>query len=182
MKESQHRLTDEQRELVSENHNLIYSFAKKKGLDLSDFYDILAIGLCQAGRTYALDRGCSFSTYAYFCMENEYKQYIRQSSAVKRISDFQIISYEDLLEPNEVNSSEILDVLEDTNPKRDISEVYVKDFLNALNDRERFVLSAVMSGYAQKDIAKVLRVSQAQVSRIKTKIKRLWDSYNQIKN
>ena len=41
-------LTAEQQQLVIENHNLIYDFAKRKNLIIEEYYDILAIGLCNA--------------------------------------------------------------------------------------------------------------------------------------
>ena len=38
-------LTDEERDLVTNNHNLIYSYLNKYNLS-DDYYDLCAIGLC----------------------------------------------------------------------------------------------------------------------------------------
>ena len=42
------QLTLDQQRIVSENHNLIYSLANKKNINLDEYYDVLAIGLCKA--------------------------------------------------------------------------------------------------------------------------------------
>ena len=41
-------LTKEQKELVENNHKLIYYYIHKNGLSVDEYYDILAIGLCKA--------------------------------------------------------------------------------------------------------------------------------------
>ncbi len=64
-------LSKDQQDLVSDNHNLIYSYANKMNLDINEYYDLLAIGLCKAAKMYDPNRGYAFSTYAYFVMRNE---------------------------------------------------------------------------------------------------------------
>ena len=46
------QLTPEQQKLVTDNHNLIYSLANAKNIDLDEYYDVLAIGLCKAAITF----------------------------------------------------------------------------------------------------------------------------------
>ena len=41
-------MDEHQKSLVTENHNLIYSFLKKYNLDVDEYYDLAAIGLCNA--------------------------------------------------------------------------------------------------------------------------------------
>ena len=63
-------LTDEQRKLVEDNHNLIYFYMNFKKVDPDESYHDLAMGLCKAARTYNPKKG-AFSTYAMKCMEND---------------------------------------------------------------------------------------------------------------
>lgn len=56
------QITDEARKLVEENHNLVYSFLYKYHLDVEEWYDLAAIGLCKAANTYNNDKS-GFSTY-----------------------------------------------------------------------------------------------------------------------
>ncbi len=60
-------MTEEQKKLAEENHNLIYFYARKYHMskqEFEDMYGILAIGLCKATRDYDESRGRAFSTVA----------------------------------------------------------------------------------------------------------------------
>lgn len=61
-------LTDEERDLVTNNHNLIYSYLHKYKLS-DDYYDLCALGLCRAAHFYEPERG-KFSSFAFLCMSN----------------------------------------------------------------------------------------------------------------
>lgn len=65
-------LTDEERDLVTNNHNLIYSYLNKYNLS-DDYYDLCAIGLCRAAHFYEPERG-KFSSFAFLCMSNAIMQ------------------------------------------------------------------------------------------------------------
>lgn len=80
-------LTDKERRLVEENHNLIYSYANLHNLQITDdinricysrtshedWYGALATGLCHAARTWDETKG-SFSYWAYINMNSEVKK------------------------------------------------------------------------------------------------------------
>ena len=61
-------LTDEERELVTNNHKLIYSYLNKFHLS-NEYYDLCAIGLCRAAHFYKPENG-KFSVFAFACMSN----------------------------------------------------------------------------------------------------------------
>ena len=73
------QLTPEQQKLVTDNHNLIYSLANAKNIDLDEYYDVLAIGLCKAAITFDETKS-KFSTYVYACMYNSYKCELRNNT------------------------------------------------------------------------------------------------------
>lgn len=77
-------LTPAQRDMVAENHNLIYGFLHKHSLNIDDWYDCAAIALCRAAQTYDTGRGLVFSTYAYGVMLNAMRQAQRTAKASKR--------------------------------------------------------------------------------------------------
>lgn len=54
----------------------------------------------------------------------------------------------------------------------DVSNLYVTDFSNTLTDRQRKIITLLTEGYSQKDIAITLNLSQPQISRDLTKIKK----------
>ena len=63
------KLTDDQRQMVADNHNLIFSFLNKYHLPDDEWYGVMAVGLINAAISY--NGSSAFSTYAYKCMFNE---------------------------------------------------------------------------------------------------------------
>lgn len=45
-------MTEYQKQLVTDNHNLIYRFLQKEKLNMEDWYDLVAIGMCKAAKTF----------------------------------------------------------------------------------------------------------------------------------
>ena len=89
------KLNDEQRKLVADNHKLIYFYAHKHNVDVDEYYDLLALALCQAAYNYDKTKG-AFSTIAIRTMElkmlNEYRIY--DGSYKKNIPKNKIDYYE----------------------------------------------------------------------------------------
>ena len=83
-------LTDEERELVTNNHNLIYAYLRKFNLSDDDYYDLCAIGLCRAAHFYKPENG-KFSVYAFVCMSNiinmEWRKVQRQVRTTVSLND-----------------------------------------------------------------------------------------------
>ena len=86
------KLDDKQRQLVSDNHSLIYSYAKSKNLYLDEYYDLLAIALCKAAKSFDESR-TKFSTFAYKCMENEVTTYWRKLNAQCSVPQDMMVYY-----------------------------------------------------------------------------------------
>ena len=75
-------LTQQQQQLVEDNHKLIYFYLYRNSLSVDEFYDVAAIGLCKAAITY--NGQTKFSTYAYACIKCEiFNELHRQKSARK---------------------------------------------------------------------------------------------------
>ena len=45
-------MTDYQKQLVTDNHNLIYRFLQKEKLNMEGWYDLAAMGRCKAAKTF----------------------------------------------------------------------------------------------------------------------------------
>ena len=58
------RLTEAQRALAEQYHDLIYKVLHNHGWSVDVFYDVAAIGLCTAARLYRPERGTTFVSYA----------------------------------------------------------------------------------------------------------------------
>ena len=77
-------MTASQRQLAADNHLLVYKFLNAHKLPEDEWYDICAIGLCQAAKAYDPRRGKAFSTLAYTVMSHEVAKEIFHRGRKKR--------------------------------------------------------------------------------------------------
>lgn len=163
-----------QQTLVEQNHNLIYSFAKRRNLDLEEYYDLLAIALCEAAEAYQKGEN-EFSTFAYACMKNKVNDYWRSSQTQKSIPNDKIVSY-DVSEDKDDESSSYtyLNVMSDENRTCEdtIFGIQYRDMLERMNSMERTIVQYLMNDMKLKDIAIKLGVDVHKVSRTREKLKK----------
>lgn len=154
-------------ELFEENQKLVYFVLNKYYDWLAQDEDIIQegnLGLWKAAYSWNPSKS-KFSTYATTCILNQIKMELRKRS---RMHNFDEIS---LSTPVSDVDSEL--TLEDVIPdKKDYFEEVesVLDFqckLNNLTDKEKDVLSLLVQGYSQQDIANVMNCTRANISRIK---------------
>lgn len=159
------KLTEEQKKVVEENHNLIYWYATQKSAKhieyLNVYYDVLAIELCKSAIHYDPSRG-SFSNYFKLRADSAvYKEY-RKTLAKKR--DGVEVELRDTTTNVGVGGiDELLD------------ELYLKDWIN---DSDSEILKLRLQGMNQTQIAEIVGVSQAQVSRTLIKLKEKYYEFN----
>lgn len=154
------RLTDEQRELATENHNLIYWFASKKNVPIDDYYGVLAVGLCKAAKSFDKDRG-EFTTMAYRCMANELNTYWRSMSSKSAIPKNVMFYYDapvgdgescfDKITDNDAHESMIYDIMSE-------------EFANNLTDKERSIVDMLVEGLTHNEIADKIGCRRQNVS------------------
>lgn len=173
--------------LENDNRKLIYQVLKKYNLysKREDYYDIGLIGLTKAINTYNKNKGIKFSTYAYICIENEIKHELRKESGAKRKSNYKTISLNQKIK--EYGNNELEDILEsniniekDYEYKETVEELY--NNINKLNQEDKKIICIYYGinceKYNQEKLAKILKISQAQVSRrIKKILKELKGYY-----
>lgn len=173
-------LTREQQELVEKNHNLIYEFAKKKGIAIDEYYGILAIGLCKAASAYDESRG-KFSTIAYCCMNNILKEHYRYVSKQCAIPEDKILSYDVQLSEEDTDGSYI-DMIADDCCIQDIvtNNIITESIMNTLNDNERIVAGFLIDGMKQSEIASCMGCSRQNVGhyvqQIRKKLSKFMDN------
>lgn len=165
-------MTEEQREFAEKNHNLIFSCANYYNIPIDEYYDLLAIGFCNAIMGYDSDK-MAFSTYAYMCMRRVYLCHIRDSTRFKRIPSDKLVSFEDTLVEDSSKDFCLYDVVESGIDVENeaISGINLKAFNESLSDKEQKVLTLLNEGYSQSKIGIKLGISQASVSRIITSLK-----------
>ena len=170
--------------LIEHNLRLVVFLSKKyenTGVDLEDLVSIGTIGLIKGVNTYKLDKNIKLATYASRCIDNEILMFLRKNK--KRRGE---VSFEDSLsydaEGNELHLEDILGTESDIVTKG-LEEETDKKLLYAeiakLDGRDKQIMTLRYGLYGaeettQKDVAKILGISQSYISRIEKKvIKRL---------
>ena len=170
------KLTEEQKKLVEENHNLIYWFAKKYHVPIEEYYDVLAQGLCMAAYHYDPSK-CSFSTYAYLCMNTEMHVEYRKTLRKSEIPQGNIFHYEnawqlsDLIPTNEKTENKVIDRISYENLISLLNDI--------LNDKDKEVLNYILNALTMREIAKIEGTSHQAIhnrmKKIRDKVKKSYE-------
>lgn len=150
------RLTEEQAKVVEENHNLIYWYAKMKNLDLQEWYDLLAIELCNTVMEYNSEIGKLSTFYKKKC-DTMVNHVFMKSKTKKR--DFKVSHFDD-----EVLSTPCYTNLEDVS-------FLDKEF----NRKHGEILKLKYEGYSHKEICEMLGVG---LRLVRTTLKRFKERYD----
>lgn len=166
--------------LIEHNLRLVVFLAKKyenTKVDLEDLVSIGTIGLIKGIKTYSMGKNIKLATYASRCIDNEILMYLRKNKKVKtEVSFDESLSFDS--DGNELHLEDILgtdpDIVtrgleEDTNKKLVMEEINKLD----TRDREIIVMRyGLVTGeeMTQKDVAKLLGISQSYISRIEKKV------------
>ena len=166
-------------ELIEKNLRLVVHISKKyqnTGVDSDDLVSIGTIGLIKAVNTFKGDKGIRLATYAARCIENEILMVLRSSK--KTLND---VSIEEPIgvdkEGNEISLIDIIsaddDVEETVSLKVQVDNLYGL-IETELTPREKTVIEMRYGLFntkplAQREVAKVLKISRSYVSRIEKK-------------
>ena len=166
--------------LIEHNLRLVVFIAKKyesTGYDIEDLVSIGSIGLIKGITTYKIDKNIKLATYASRCIANEILMYVRKNK--KRKTE---VSFEDALnydqEGNELHLEDILGTDDNIVPDEIINKydkLKLRDEINILNDRDKEIMIMRYGlfntkEYTQKEVAKMLGISQSYISRIEKKV------------
>ena len=166
--------------LIEHNLRLVVFISRRfenTGIHLEDLISIGTIGLIKAINTYRLDKNIKLATYASRCIENEILMYIRKTANQKaEISLDEPINMD--YDGNELLLSDILGTDENVvtgGLEEDVDIQVLRQALAELPDRERQIIHMRygLGGYreqTQKDVAKLLGISQSYISRLEKRI------------
>ena len=175
---------DARNKLIEHNLRLVVFLSKKyenTKIDLEDLVSIGTIGLIKGVNTYRLDKNIKLATYASRCIDNEILMYLRKTKK-KRTE----ISFEDSLsfdaDGNELHLEDILGteadiVTKGLEDKLDRKMLYMEVAKLKGRDKDIIEYRYGLNGkkeMTQKEVAKLMGISQSYISRIEKKvIKRL---------
>ena len=167
--------------LIEHNLRLVVYVAKRydnsTNCPLEDLISIGTIGLVKAINTFKADKNIKLATYASRCIENEILMYLRKNNKIR----YEISLDEPLnidYDGNELLLGDIVgtddDLVEQEMMKSDQRKLFY-EALKDLNEREKeiLILRYGLSNHdelTQKDVAKLLGISQSYISRLEKKI------------
>lgn len=158
--------------IMKENIKLVYYVAKRFAIPEREYEEVISIGmigLMKAAKSFEKSKNIKFSSYAYNCIYNEIAMYFRKLKIyMNDVSLNQPICYDQKgneLTVEELIPSKNIDIVENIS-NREILEKVLSIILNALETRDRNAILYMISGLKQGEIAKILKLSQVQISRI----------------
>lgn len=147
------KLTDEEKLLVEENHNLIYWFMKNHEISVDEYYDVFAEELCKTVQCYDPSKSSLSNFYNIRCKNllsniNKSNGYQKRSAVV--------IEFDDTSQ-HPIDSS-------------DMGSLFaINDFINKDTTG---ILDLLVKGYTQHEIATMLNMSQSNVNRVLKKLRK----------
>ena len=171
-------LTDEQRKLVEENHDLIYGYAMKHNISVDDYYGVLAMGLCDAAKKFDKSKG-SFSTIAYMRMRWMFDWYLQHEGRASKIPDSEVFSYN--RPTNSESKTFFFEVIGDnfSTDNSMIDDIALNSFVDTLSEKENEVIKLLLDGKSQVDIANMMGVKKQNVGYYVSTIRKKWKEYNE---
>lgn len=164
-------------DFLSENMSLFYKIASEyRGLEeFDDLVQLALIGFTKGLKTFNPKRGVKFTTYGYKCAKNEINMYLRSLGAkarqgvtvsidvvfdnenAKSYLDKDLSIYDPLKEPEDIESR-ICD--------NDLFEAAVEIMNNEMLPIQRACIKGFINNVPQNRTAKILNISQSEVSKI----------------
>lgn len=161
----------DRRKLIENNQRLVWYYARRYQsrdpvFNYEDFVQIGMVGLVKAAKTYDIEKGNTFATYASRCIINELNiAYRRIKKYIDCISLQEYIPETDkALIIQDLVADEKVDIENDF-----LDQVTVQELLNIIINMKRNIRTALLlyfDGKNQRVIAKKLGLSQSYVSRM----------------
>lgn len=181
------QLTNEQQKLVIRYYNIVYTFFKEHNLDYKDpnNEDLLSDmneALCHAAATYNPDKNVQFTSYAWDCMENAWKDSIKMINRQKRIPKEKIYSLNEPLyngesEDEYIEYGELLQS-ENNTENSAIFSVIFDECIKMLSNRESLIIQLYIQGRTVKEISQILQCTESCVYKVSEKfVKSIKDAF-----
>lgn len=146
-------LTEIEKRLATENHNLVYSFLHRHGYSIEDFYNIAIFGYIKAIQSYNRNEDLKEKyQLAFICeqyMRAEVKDHFRVQNAQKRKPTETIIS----LDANYTETDNLYNLVGGKSVEDElmVSEL-LEELLENLSEIQRDILKLKLEGFSNKEV------------------------------
>lgn len=160
--------------LINQNIGLIWGIVKKfigKGYETEDLYQIACMGFIKAIKRFDTSYKVKLSTYAVPYILGEIKKFIRDDGIIKISRSVKELGFKVLMESiNEENNERKL-FSEFDEQSKIIDKITIEELVENLNVRDKKIIKLRFYGEkTQAQVAKIMGISQVQVSRIEKRI------------
>lgn len=166
-------MTKEQQKLIEENHNVIYSVLNKLNVSVEDYYDIGAIGMCEAAINYDKNKNIEFPLYAFIQVKYAILNAKRYENQICRNTNSNIYGDTCILGTDTLNLWDTISKQEDSIEDLIIVRDYLYRLFEQLNDKEKEIAKLlILEDFSQAEISKIVGLSKQRVSIIVKNIKK----------
>ena len=174
------KLTDEQRQLITDNHNVIYKYMHDKGIDL-EYYGEFAEKLCRSIHLYDANRG-KISTFIYCVCDAQRKNILKHKySACRYISRERQVSLDAVVFKE--HSQTLQDILGfDDDGYNNVDE---EDIIAKIRTELKLrypddtitdgVLNYILKGYNHREVGDIYGVSRQAINVRVQKIRKIYE-------
>lgn len=146
-------LTEIEKRLATENHNLVYSFLHRHGYSIEDFYNIAIFGYLKAIQSYNRNEDLKEKyQLAFICeqyMRAEVKDHFRVQNAQKRKPAETIIS----LDANYTETDNFYNLVGGKSVEDELMEAeLLAELLENLSKGQRDILKLKLEGFSNKEV------------------------------
>lgn len=146
-------LTNMEKKLAEENHNLVYSFLHRHGYSIEEFYNIVVFGYLKGIQVYCRRKDLQNKyQLAFICeryMQSEKGNYYRTENAKKRKPAETIIS----LDADYTETDSIYNCIGGKSVEDELLEVeLLKETMENLSEIQREILKLKLEGYSNKEV------------------------------
>ena len=160
--------------LINQNLGLIWGIVKKfigKGYETEDLYQIACMGFIKAVKRFDKTYKVKLSTYAVPYILGEIKKFIRDDGIIKISRSVKELGFKVLMESINEGNSERKIFSEFDEQSKIVDKITIEELVENLNMRDRKIIKLRFYGEkTQMQVAKILGISQVQVSRIEKRI------------
>ena len=160
--------------LINQNLGLIWGIVKKfigKGYETEDLYQIACMGFIKAVKRFDKTYKVKLSTYAVPYILGEIKKFIRDDGIIKISRSVKELGFKVLMESINDGNSERKIFSEFDEQSKIVDKITIEELVENLNMRDSKIIKLRFYGEkTQMQVAKILGISQVQVSRIEKRI------------
>lgn len=141
-------------------------------IETEDILQEMDIAIWDAYERYDASKGASFITYTTLVVNSIFWHMCRDLNRKKRQAHLTEESLNAKVKNTDLKT-EIIDLIETSGFEDEvISKMKIEESISFLNEKEKTIISMIIAGSTQAEIARQLGKSQAEISRLSKKIKK----------